>query len=463
MEFWETPANAAISVPSQPFSEDELRVLAGAIFEYLDVPERRSRPAVKTALIDFFGTAKSLKTSTTAVVEQFFRRNGYHVFCPPETAEIGAVRSKTTDDRVVFQAIHVNGVMDYVLNHARDRNYHLVITNRGMIDMLSWYERWVRDGACGTAHRDIVRSYLYEFIRRGDLVDAFFFFTCSAEKAMRCEYGNAVLSDQGPNMNERTIRESHEIYRAVLEHVSAHIPNLPLFTVDTTGWTPKEAAEEVLRRLLPTLLTRYHIRPARFLPFAQSLLEGEAAATDDIEEQLKLRGHSSPEALEKAGWKFFGCAEHHDTYLAIGAGCVATNPTEPHARIRRIFLDNECKTIKFVYKTASQERLLLRRKPIEFEITETETENILAKYPILARVDKQRRYYGLAGEDSAQYRFTLCHDALDGIGNFTEIRARGSVKASHSGELLRLATELGFTPLDIMEGDYLALALSKQF
>ena len=112
-----TPAlTAGFEIPVKPYTEEETATFTRAIFACLDIPQRRSQPATKTALVDFFGMPKAGKTKTTEKIDQYFRRQGFQVFCPPETAEIDEIRNKSTDNILVFQARHVAGVENYILN-----------------------------------------------------------------------------------------------------------------------------------------------------------------------------------------------------------------------------------------------------------------------------------------------------------------------------------------------------------
>jgi len=73
-------------------------------------------------------------------------------FCPSETAEIETIRSRSVSAGGVFQAQHLAGVMNYVLNLAHNRDFSLAIISRGLIDMLYWYEKFLMKGLCDESH-----------------------------------------------------------------------------------------------------------------------------------------------------------------------------------------------------------------------------------------------------------------------------------------------------------------------
>ena len=456
---------ASIEIPAEPYTEEEAATLTRAIFAHLDVPQRRSQPAGKTILIDFFGIANAGKTKTTENIDRYFRRETFQVLCPPETAEIDEIRNKSTDNILVFQARHVAGVEDYVLNLAHNRDYHLAVVSRGLIDMLYWYERWVREGRAPEAHRTQARNRIYSLLEL-DLVDAFFFFMCSVEEAMRREYSGSITKKRGSNMNEEKLVEAHDIYRAVLDHLNTHIPGLPLFTIDTTHLDVGETAREVMRYLLPTLCNRFGILGSIVTPRSPGLMQRALQRITNFQEQVKLRGHVSREILERAGWVLEKTVEHCDTYLDV-----RLDRTEPYnafgtlARIRETRIEGKEKVMRFQLGSTTSERLCLRRHPCEFAVSEHEAQDIANLYPLIRILAKKRAYYALHREPSNpdDVYMSVCVDTVEGLGTFTEIRAIGGPKRTYAHALLELATQLGFTPADIVEGSYLAMALNQQY
>ena len=157
-----------LAMSNKPMSDEEIAVFLQSIFETLDAPRRKCERAGKTVFIDFFGPPKSGKDSITEEVERVVRRvrifgaEKLNVYWPRETAEFDEVRKRSTDDILVFQAIHVAEVESRILNLSQDRNFHMVFNHRGPIDMLYWYARWVREGRCSELHRESVRSRLYD-------------------------------------------------------------------------------------------------------------------------------------------------------------------------------------------------------------------------------------------------------------------------------------------------------------
>ncbi len=444
-----------LGIPNEPYSEEEASTIIAELFEALDaVTPSRSAPAAKTVLIDFFGTANSGKTRTTEHIERIFRRHRCNVFCPPETAEIPEIRNRSTGNLLIFQARHVTGVQDYVLNLAHNRDYHVAIMSRGLIDMLYWYARWVREGKCSEKHRHSVREAIYEILRH-DLVDAFFFFTCSPEESLRREYEGSPTRREGSNMNEKTLGEALGLYQEVLAHVAEHVPGLPLFTIDTTHLGIYEVSLDVLRYLLPTLCSRFHVAGSRILTKSLTLLRKEASRRHFIEEQLKLRGHPLQETIRNTGWvewAEFGTVEQEDFYLSLGD--VATpipDPLGENIRIRR-----QGDLWLLYVKGRARDHIFSHRTPLLVAITETEAREVLARFPVMRRLKKVRRHF-LHEKDISDSRFALHLDAIEGLGEFTEIRVLGVPGTTHTATLLTCATELGFNPSDIIEGTYITL------
>lgn len=445
-------------IPEEPFTGEELAIVLEALRETIDPPRRKSDPATKTLLVDFFGTANSGKTATTAEIERAFRRNGYHVFCPPETAELAEIRNKAVENPTVFQARHLTGIQHYVLNLAHNRDFHLAIISRGLIDILYWYAKGRLDGIYSATHYASVRRVVFEFLRL-DLVDAFFFFTCSADEAIRREYGEATTQQRGSRMNEQVLAEAHVIYEEVLAEVEKNVPGLPIFRIDTTNLSVREVADEALRHLVPTLCARFSVPEGRYLPHSLTLLTKTANRIPVFEEQLKLRGHPDAADLTRHGWVHErDIAPREEIYLNA-------RPSAPddHGVFDEIVrLHQEDGLWRFVFKNRAEDRLFSHRRTINFEVSDEESRNILAVYPEILRLRHTRHIFLQARGDDGHSDHVLHIDLIEGLGDFTELKARGSAKTTHTQELLELATALGFTPADILEGSYLHLALAQQ-
>lgn len=447
-----------IPVAPGQFSEEEMSLILKAIRQTIDVPTRKSEPAPKTILIDLFGTPNSGKTKTTEKLELVFRRHKLNVFCPPETAEIAEIRNKSSDNPIVFQARHLAAVQHYVLNLAFERNFHVAIISRGLIDMLFWYEKGLRDGLYGQSHTESVNNQIYELLRL-NIVDAFLFFTCSTEAALKREYAESVTQIRGSKMTESFLRETEEIYRTVLERVKENVPELPIFHVDTTNLGVKETTQEVLRVLLPTLQARFSVPESGYVPYSLSLMDKKAVEASHFEEQLKLRDWPSQKSLAAAGWIFAGESEQTDTYLNPRPG--QKDSEGFFGEILRI--REEGGHLKLMYKGAARDRVFSHRVPLSIKISEEDAKSIRAFYPELIQTKKLRTRFRLEHKSSdGDIVFTLHLDEVRGLSLFTEIRVRGNPEKTHTEELLHLATELGFSPKDIVEGSYLALFLRNR-
>ncbi len=436
-----------------PFSEEETSSILGLLFRIIDTPFKKSEPVPKTILVDFFGTQKSMKTTVTGKIEQVFRRHKFNAFCPPETAEIEAVRNKLTDDQVVAQAIHLTGVQDYVLNLAQHPRAHVAIISRGLIDMLYWYERGLRKGVYDPSHVERINGQIYELLGM-NLVDTFFYFTCSVDVAMKREYDGALTQRRGSKMNEKDVAETLDIYRHVLEGVNKNIPGLPIFHVDTSDMDVRQAGEEVMKYLLPTICARFNVPMSRVMPFVPSLIRRHASQASHFEEQIKFTGHPVPFQSEfcNDGWNFVAEYWQEDTYLNS-----AEQTVDPLGEIMRIRRDEN--GFKFMYKGAQKDSLLSHRFPCSFPIDEAEVQKIQEAYKTVVVLRKKRRCFE---KKLAGHHFTLHLDDIEELGKFSELRVQGFTGITNTEALLTLAGTLGFTFASVVEGNYLSLALSRQ-
>ncbi|MBI2062528.1 MAG: hypothetical protein HYT64_02465 [Candidatus Yanofskybacteria bacterium] len=370
-----------------PFSELETSAILELIFHTINTKFAKDEPVPKTILVDFFGTQKAGKTKTTEKIEQVFRRHKFNAFCPPETAEIEEVRNKLTDNQVVAQAIHLTGVQDYVLNLAQHPRCHVAIISRGLIDMLYWYEKGLRKGIYSPLHVGSVKNQIYELLKL-DLVDAFFFFTCSVEAAMKREYEDALTNRRGSKMNEQDVAETLNIYKYVLEGANENVPGLPIFNIDTSELSVKQVGEEALRFLLPTVCARFNVPVYRIMPFAPSLIRRQANQSLHFEEQIKFIGHPDESKLAEYGWNSFAEYLQEDTYLSSkGDG----QTVDPFGEVMRIRKDSD--GFKFMYKGAQKDSLFSHRFPCSFEVGETEVGKIRETYRTVLTIRKKRRCF----------------------------------------------------------------------
>lgn len=442
-------------VNSEYYTEDEVSAILHGIYKTINYKVAKDETVQKTILIDFFGTQKSMKTSVTVKLDQLFRRNKLKTYAPAETAEHLGIRSRNTDDPAIEQAKHLTGVENEVLYLAREPRSHVAIISRGPIDMLYWYERDLRKGLYSETHVRRVSERIYELLD-AQLVDCFFFFTCSVETAMRREYDGALTKRQGSKMNPKDIAETIDIYKKVLADVEKNVPGLSIFHVDTSDMDLEQTGKEVLKYLLPTICSRFEVSEGRFMPYSPSLLQKRAKRSGYFEEQIKFRGHPSGELLAEHGWEFVRESYSEDTYLEK-TDCVKTDPYGEVIRIRK-----EGDEFRFLYKGVSQDRLLSHRRPYTVVIDKEEAERIMSAYRQIIALKKRRKHFQKTGSTGDGHFFTLHMDSIEGLGNFTEIRARGSSDQTHTEEMLKLGEDLQFRISSQIEGNYLALALRKK-
>ena len=435
-----------------PFSEAETSIILGLIFNTINVKFAKDEPVPKTILVDFFGTQKSMKTTVTGKIEQVFRRHKFRAFCPPETAEIKSVRNMLSDNSTIEQAKHLTGVRVYVLNLAQDPRCHVAIISRGLIDMLYWYEKGLRKGVYAPFHAERVRDQIYELLAL-NLVDAFFFFTCSVEVAMKREYEGALTQRRGSKMNEQDVAQTMDTYQFVLQGVRENVPELPIFHIDTSDMGVKEAGEEVLKYLLPTICSRFNVPVSRIMPLMPSLIRRHANRSPHFEEQVKFVGHPDESEIYKNGWCFVVEYHQDDIYLSPKDD----QPADPLGEVMRIRRDDN--GLKFMYKGAQKDSLFSHRFPCSFSVDEAEVQQICKTYKTLAHLTKSRRCFELK---SADRLFTLHLDEVEGLGKFSEFRVQGSSVDTSTKILLGLAGNLGFSLVSMLEGNYLSLSLNQK-
>lgn len=455
-----TPSgHISLPVPfPEVFRDEDVSSILNEIKNKINVRFSKDEDVPKTILVDTFGTQNSGKTTVTGKIEQLVRRHKFKAFCPPETAEIESVRNQLTSDPMISQAIHLNGVDDRVLNLSHHPRVHFAMISRGPIDMLYWYERDRRKGIYSDTFCQSISESIYNVLRM-ELVDCFLFFTCSVEAAMKREYNEseALTQRRGSKMNEKEVAETIDIYNTVLGGVNKNVPGLPIFHIDTSNLSVREVGQQVLRFLLPTICQRFSVPSLGFMSGSRTLMRKSALHMRRFEEQLKLKGHPFREKLEAMGWVFEGKLEQEDIYLNYGSS--DSDSDNQFGEVVRIRKDE--RGSRFVYKSQARDRMLSHRNPLTFNMGPEDEQRLMTLYPMILSLMKTREHYELHPpvDSSDQHFFSLHVDAIEGLGPFTEIRALGSSEKTHTSELLALATQLGFSPSDIVEGSYLSLAL----
>jgi predicted adenylyl cyclase CyaB len=449
-------SSVVVSEPfPEVFSDEEASAILEAIKKKINIKFSKDEDVPKTILVDAFGTQNSGKTTITTKIEQVFRRHKFKAFCPPETAEIESVRNQLASDPMLSQAIHLNGVEEYLYNLAKHPRVHFAMISRGPIDMLYWYERDRRKGVYSDTYFQSIAGHIYEILKM-DLVDAFLFFTCSVEAAMEREYLTALTQKRGSKMNEKDVAETLDIYKTVLDGVNKNVPGLPIFHINTSNLDVRAVGQEVLRFLLPTVCQRFSVPSSSFMPNSPTLMRKQARLSGVIERQLKLKGHPSKPIRGRSE----GVLNQEDVYLNFSPGTGDTNyEFDEILRIRKDDLG-----LRFMYKGQARDSMLSHRHPLTYHINSEEAERISKLYPVILTINKVRECYELDRNsvDVTGPMLTLHVDTIEGLGIFTEIRARGASDMDYTEELLTIATELGFKLSDVVRGSYLSLALKNK-
>jgi len=327
----------------------------------------------------------------------------------------------------------------------------MAIISRGLIDMLYWYEKDRRRGVYSDTYCQSINNHIYELLRL-DLVDCFILFTCSVEAAMKREYEEALTQKRGSKMNEKDVAETLDIYNVVIVEAKRNVPNLPIFRIDTSELSIKQVGQEVLRFLLPTICRRFAVPVKNFMPYSPGLLKKNAGSVPYFEEQLKLKGHPSLDKLTLMGvTKINDTLEQEDIYLDT------RSDDQEIIRIRK-----DQRGLSFMYKGPAKDSIFSHRNPLTFYIEKEDMDEILKSYPVLLTLRKNRECFDASFLSSDMDYSTIHLDSVDGLGNFTEIRTRGSYDKTHTRQLFDLATRLGFGLSDVVEGSYLSLALKNK-
>lgn len=219
------------------------------ILEAIDRPRRRSDPPGKTILLELWGPGKVGKTRLAIKLRQFFTRYGARVMLLPEGAELEDIRGMSEDDAAAFQELHIAHVLENVLKFSESRVFHMVIVDRGLLDMRGWLHRWVLKGKMSEETR---QHYDRVVLNSAALkrMDAFYYLAAAPEVSWARETTGSLTYREGRKMSPASLKQMGDIWEGIYNDTRERFPDIPLLKVDTSHNDIERSGWEILEHLL---------------------------------------------------------------------------------------------------------------------------------------------------------------------------------------------------------------------
>jgi adenylate cyclase class 2 len=430
---------ATILTPNRRFDEKLATAAASAILEKLDAPRRKSEPPIKPLVYEFFGSPKSGKDTQQTTIDQWFRRRGFNVFIRQESAEAEMIRAIPRRSSYEFEMAHFAYNFPSLIKAGGDRNFHLIMLNRGIFDNLDHLVGLLNENKISREQFDSFLGFLFS----GEwtaVPDAVFLLTCSVDEALRREYGNSANAVYGLRMNPAFLRNTIESIWKTKEILLARLPHLPVFVIDTTGMAVEETKEEIISKIIEAAEERFKVSEDEVICRNIDLLRERQIIQPP---QIKVRGTVSQEKLRNLGWSFRSACKETDTY-------VTPKNTPPLMNDECFHLRRTNDHVYFVFRWSSAERK--QRTKIAVPILPEKAEKIIQEFDVVVTFNKEREYFSKNG-------FTLTLDAIKELGNFVEIEAPNDCAGV---DLYRTIEKLGFSTNDVVPESYLRLYLKTR-
>ncbi len=413
--------------------------IAKHILGKLDPPRKKSQVPVKPIVVEFMGLHKAGKDSNLVELDRWFKRRGYQVLIRQESAETKEIRVMSRTNPYIYEMRHFAYTFSNFLEALTSRDFHLIILNRGFIDTLCWLEFHRRKGDITDAQFEHFRSYILTGPWMEGL-DAVVCLMCSVETSLKREYGTTKNVIYGSRMNPESLTLMRDCVESVFEYISDRHPNLSLIKVNTDDRPISETRDEIVAGVLDSVKERMKVDEDELIAHSPSLLR--MLAQDGGRQEVKFSGSVSVQVLLKNGWIPQGLTREVDTYLSPKNQPVLENDECFHLRY---YGDINCCYLMYKRRMGGA----LTRSRVSIPILQGMEADFFSVFDKVAVIEKERQVF-VRGD------IILTLDKIDGLGEFTEMRA--PVATSIGSE----AEKLGLTPDRMIPETYIRLFLKNQ-
>jgi thymidylate kinase len=204
----------------------------------------------RPTFIEFSGSPKSGKSTCIDIVAHFFRRLNFRVLAPTEGA------SKRTpyylkDDLVAFNTWSACYALAHVLEGLyHSDEYHIAILDRGLFDVLVWFELLAINGMITREECERVHQFLL-IEKWRSVIDMIFFFKADPSTSMERENRDKLIFDPGRAMNSPFLQALNEAYDRIHQRYAEEFPRFEVVdTSNSMSTSPSSTAFKVVSQIL---------------------------------------------------------------------------------------------------------------------------------------------------------------------------------------------------------------------
>ena len=234
-------------------SQREIENRVGKLLTYLKPEIRRDMHNIpRPFTAEFLGSPDAGKTTIITEMGNFFKGQGFRVWCPQEGAEVVRHMPRESPLYNIRTTLYA---MKLLIDVAHGHAYDIVFFDRCIYDAYVWMMYWRERNMLSEEEMTTIQNFvLSRFLT--DKIDIAFIVTCDPEEAMKRALKNA-LSEKRGFTNASTIKALADRYRIAFNQLTPY--HSQLRHIDTTNLTEQGMIQEVANETIQTLEKKFLI------------------------------------------------------------------------------------------------------------------------------------------------------------------------------------------------------------
>lgn len=200
-----------------------------------------------TACFELAGSPYCGKSTAIKLLDDFFRANGFSVFCPQEGAQ--AIRNIPRTTPAYNISTGVYSLMHIIRSVHAARSYDIVILDRGLVDAYCWMKFWHDSNGLSKEEMKLFQSFFLSRLWKQHLI-ASYILTADADVAVARKKQHALSKKQ--TTSTAAIRRLADIYK----NAPQELLGMNIMVLDTTEKNPQEVAGTIAMHMIRELHSR---------------------------------------------------------------------------------------------------------------------------------------------------------------------------------------------------------------